>query len=134
MTNNFNLSLPELILFLSAAIVLGITIRLFLSMRKDLKINTPVHQLTNQEREELEKKLSSDLIIRDKQISSLKEKLKTSGEKVKMMVTKTEELNWQQKRFESIKDQLEKKITDLDKRKMVTHIATSEKRGLIARG
>jgi len=103
-------------------------------MRKDLKIHTPAQQLTDQEKEELEKKLSSDIIIRDKQISSLKEKLKNSGEKAKMLATKTEELSWQQKRFESIKDQLEKKISDLDMRNKVTLIAPPEKRGLIARG
>lgn len=132
MTNSLTLSLPEIILFFSAAIVLGITIRLFIGMRSNMKKET--EEMDSLESEEWKEKYFIDLKIRDKKIASLKEQVKQSSEKAKVFSTKAEELRWQHERFEAIKEQLEKRISDLDKKNKISLIAVPEKRGLVARG
>lgn len=132
MTNSLTLSLPEIILFFSAAIVLGITIRLFIGMRSNMK--KEAKEMESLKNEEWKEKYFADIKIRDKKIATLKEQVKQSGEKAKAFSTKAEELHWQHERFEAIKEQLEKRISDLDKKNKMQLITVQEKRGLVARG
>jgi peptidoglycan hydrolase CwlO-like protein len=131
MTSSLTLSLPEIALFLSAAIVLGITIRLFIGMRSNMKAEAAADNFVN---DEWKTKYMSDIQRRDKEIAALKEKLRQSGEHVKTLSTKAEELRWQHRRFEAIKEQLEKELKDPDKKNKLHLITKQEKRGLVASG
>lgn len=131
MTSSLTLSLPEIALFLSAAIVLGVTIRLFTVMRSNTKTTTAAGNPVN---DEWKTKHTSDIQKSDKQIAALKEKLKLSGDHVKTLTTKVEELRWQYRRFEAIKEELEKKLNALDRKNKLHPIATQEKISRVAGG
>ena len=131
MTSSLTLSLPEISLFLSAAIVLGVTIRLFIGMRRNMKTTASAHNLADNE---WQTKYMSDIQKRDKEIASLKEKVRQSGDHVKILSTKAEELHWQHRRFEAIKEQLDKKLKDLDRKNKLHLMTMQEKKRLVASG
>lgn len=133
MTSSLTLSLPEIALFLSAAIVLGITLRLFIGTQNTMKAATVANK-PDTDNSEWKTKYMSDMQKRDKELAILKEKLKQSGNHVKTLSTKAEELRWQHKRFETIKEQLEKELSDLDKKNKLRPVVIPEKKGLVANG
>jgi predicted RNase H-like nuclease (RuvC/YqgF family) len=131
MTSSLTLSLPEIALFLSAAIVLGITIRLFIGMRSNMKAEAAADNFVN---DEWKTKYMSEIQRCDKEIAAMNEKLRQSGDHVKTLSTKAEELRWQHRRFEAIKEQLEKELNDLDRKNKLHLVAIQEKKGLVASG
>lgn len=133
MTNSLTLSLPEIVLFISAAIVLGITIRLFISMRRNIKAITHENELNGFSDDEWRSKYNTDIKRRDKEIAALKELIRQSEEKVKTLSSESEAQRWQHKRFEAVKEQLENKVTELDQLNKATRKVMQEKISLVAR-
>lgn len=131
MTSSFTLSLPEIALFVSAAIVLGVTIRLYTGMRSTLKT---VAATSNPINDEWKTKYMSDIPKSDKEITGLKEKLKNAGDHIQTLSTKAEELRWQYRQFESIKEGLEKKLKDAEKKNLSGTISMEEKRSFVTGG
>lgn len=121
MTTDLTFSLPEICLFLSSAVIFGVTIGHFTAHRKQKKTvqeNDPATGNTE---------IIDQSAINDPEIISLQDQLRLSVEKVNLLATESEELRWLHRRFEVHKDELEKKIKDLNKKNNLRLLAIQDK-------
>lgn len=134
METSLTLSMLEIAFFLSGAMVLGITIRLFVTNRSSGKTTTGKKVMHDPANNEWKQKYTNDINKRDNEISALREQILKSGENIRTLSTELNELRQQHKGFEAVKEQLEKKIWDLNKKNNLHRIVMPEKKGIVARG
>jgi chromosome segregation ATPase len=102
------LSVPEIILLLFGAIILGITIHFFITSRRSLKATTREMEKGSLAQNEWKLRYLNDIELRDKEISSLKQQLQEAEENVHIYSIEAEEMRRQN-------NELEAKITQLQK-------------------
>ncbi|HMU46449.1 MAG TPA: hypothetical protein PKC72_08785 [Chitinophagaceae bacterium] len=111
---SLTLNMIEFILLIFGAIVLGITIHLIISGRGSRK-QKAVTMDTLQERDEWKSKYMADIVARDKEISALQQQLHESDQTAAAFARQAEELRQHNSKIESVIEQLEKKIADMEK-------------------
>jgi chromosome segregation ATPase len=126
------LSFLEMFFFLSGAVVLGITIHMFIGNLKSQRQETTISSVNGLTDKEWEMKYMQDLKMREEELNALEIQLRESEEKVKNFSTGVYELRWEQNRFESVKKNLEKRIKDLENKNDLHHIIMPEKRSKVA--
>jgi chromosome segregation ATPase len=115
MATHLTLSMIEFILLLLGAILLGITINIFIANRKDRKAKTDEGEINSLPDDEMKLKYLNDIEVRDKEISTLQQQLRETEENANILSKETEELRQHNNKFESIIEKLEKKIEDMEK-------------------
>lgn len=111
---SLTLNMIEFILLIFGAIVLGVTIHLIISGRGSRKQKALAME-TLQERDEWKSKYMTDIVARDKEISVLQQQLHESDQTAAAFARQSEELRQHNSKIESVIEQLEKKIADLEK-------------------
>jgi hypothetical protein len=134
MATSLTLSVLEISFFLFGAIALGITIHLFIANRRDRKTKTDESGLNSLPDDECALKYLNEIGMRDNEISVLQEQILKSKENVKIFSAELDELHRQNNRFELAKEQLEKKIMDMDKKNNLHRVVTLQKMGIAAGG
>jgi DNA repair exonuclease SbcCD ATPase subunit len=112
------LTVPEVILLLFGAIILGITIHFFITSRRSLKATT--RELEKGEKGSLVKnewklRYLNDMELRDKEITSLKSQLQEAEENANIYSIEAEEMRRQNSKLESEFSKLESEVTRLQK-------------------
>jgi chromosome segregation ATPase len=111
---SLTLNMIEFILLLFGAIIVGITIHSIFSgrgrrMQKALALgNLP-------EKDEWKSKYLTDTVARNKEISALQQQLHESEQTASALTRQAEELRQHNTKIESVIEQLEKKIADMEK-------------------
>jgi chromosome segregation ATPase len=98
------LTVPEVILLLFGAIILGITIHFFITSRKSLRATTRELQTTGpgkNEKNEWKLRYLNDMELREKEITSLKQQLNESEENVNIYSIEADEMRKQNIQLES---------------------------------
>lgn len=111
---SLTLSMVEFILLLFGAIVVGITVHLIFSGRSNRRERTLANE-SRQETEEWKQKYLRDMESREKEIASLKQQLHESDQTAAAFARQSEELRQHNTKIESVIEQLEKKIADMEK-------------------
>jgi DNA repair exonuclease SbcCD ATPase subunit len=102
------LSVPEIILLLFGAIILGITIHFFITSRRSLKATTREMEKGSLAQNEWKLRYLNDIELRDKEIASLKHQLQEAEENVNIYSIEADEMRRQN-------NELEAKIANLHK-------------------
>jgi|GEM_PF-5215883 len=132
MENSLTLSVAEIAFFLSGAMVLGITIRLFIVQRGIRTTAAAEKSVRNADNEAWEKKYVHDLDKRDREIAVLQQQLRASGASIKTIATELNTLRQQYNSFEAAKELLEKKIRGMNKKNYPSGTDIARKSGVAA--
>jgi hypothetical protein len=127
---NFKLSVLEITLFLSGALVLGISIHSFIAGRRIPKVKKGKKNKNNLEDVEWELKYLSEMELKEKEISTLRKRLQALKENANIFSIEIEELRQRKYKFEEIKEKLEQKIMNKDN---VRIMMTGQKTGTLVR-
>lgn len=111
---NFTFNTIEFILLLFVAVVVGIAIHLILTGR-GLRRQKALALGTSQERDEWKSKHLADTTARDKEISALQQQLHQSEQMAFALTRQADELRQHNTKIESVIEQLEKKIAEMEK-------------------
>jgi DNA repair exonuclease SbcCD ATPase subunit len=84
--------LPEIIIFLLGALILGYTLHYFLTTRKSIKIQTPAPDEGINDNDNWKLKYYTDMEIQEKTLQQLRDRLSESEENEKIYSLETEEL------------------------------------------
>lgn len=96
------LSVPEIILLLFGAIILGITIHFFITSRRHLKATTrEMSEKKNFARDEWKMRYLNDMELREKEITTLKQQLLEAEENVNIYSIEAEEMRLQNHKLET---------------------------------
>ena len=95
------LSVPEIILLLFGAIILGITIHFFITSRRSLKATTREMDKGSLAQNEWKLRYLNDVELRDKEIASLKHQLQDAEENVNIYSIEADEMRRQNSKLES---------------------------------
>ena len=101
MAATLTLSVLEIVLLLFGAIVLGITIHFFIASNKSLKATTKELKKETQVQDEWKLRYFNDIELRDKEISTVKQKLMEAEENANIYSTEAEEMNRQNRKLEA---------------------------------
>jgi hypothetical protein len=102
------LSVPEIILLLFGAIILGITFHFFITSRRSLKATTREMDKSSLAQNEWKLRYLNDIELRDKEISSLKQQLLEADENVNIYSIEADEMRRQNTKLESEISHLQK--------------------------
>jgi chromosome segregation ATPase len=102
------LSVPEIILLLFGAIILGITIHFFITSRRSLKATTRDLDKGSLAQNEWKLRYLNDMELRDKEISSLKQQLQEAEENVNIYSIEADEMRKENKKLEAEISRIEK--------------------------
>ena len=95
------LSVPEVILLLFGAVILGITIHFFITSRKSLKATTrEMSEKKSFARDEWKMRYLNDMELREKEISTLKQQLLEAEENANIYSIEAEEMRLQNHKLE----------------------------------
>jgi chromosome segregation ATPase len=111
------LSVPEVILLLFGAIILGITIHFFITSRRSLRATTREMEKGSLAKNEWKLRYLNDIELREKEISSLKQQLQDAEENVSIYSIEADEMRRQNSKLES-------EISSLHKHQPTSPIAT----------
>jgi chromosome segregation ATPase len=117
------LSVPEVILLLFGAIILGITIHFFITSRRSLKATTREMTKGSLDKNEWKLRYLNDIELRDKEITSLKTQLQEAEENVSIYSIEAEEMR-------HLNNKLETQISNFQKQPQpqpVQHYVHTEK-------
>jgi chromosome segregation ATPase len=112
------LTVPEVILLLFGAIILGISIHFFITSRKSLRAETRELEKSGpgkNDKNEWKLRYLNDMELRDKEITALKTQLQESEENVNIYSIEAEEMRRKNTKLEAEIHQLEKEIDRLQK-------------------
>src|ERR1700687_4978280 len=84
--------LPEIIIFLLRALILGYTLHYFLTTRNTIRIQKPVPDEGFNDNDNWKLKYYTDMEIQEKTLQQLRERLSESEENEKIYLLETEEL------------------------------------------
>lgn len=111
------LSVPEIILLLFGAVILGITIHFFITSRRSLKATTlEMSEKKNFARDEWKMRYLNDMELREKEINTLKQQLQEAEENANIYSIEVEEMRLQNHKLETQVSSL-KKERELQKEK-----------------
>lgn len=111
------LSVPEIILLLFGAVILGITIHFFITSRKSLKETTrEMSEKKSFARDEWKMRYLNDMELREKEITTLKQQLMEAEENASIYSIEAEEMRLQNHKLETEINRI-KKERDTDKEK-----------------
>jgi len=99
--STLTLSVLEIVLLLFGAIILGVTIHFFIASNKSLKAATNELKKDSQVQDEWKLRYFNDMELRDKEITSIKQKLLEAEENVNIYSTEAEEMNRQNRKLEA---------------------------------
>ena len=117
---NLNLSILQMALFFSGAMILGITIRSYFAGRRKVKPARMENEVADPENEAWEIKYLNDMAVRDNDLSSLHQQLRKAKENLKVYSVRVEELREKNSRFEPVIENLEKRVKDMYHKKAFT--------------
>ena len=106
------LSVPEVILLLFGAIILGITIHFFITSRRSLKATTREMDKGSLAQNEWKLRYLNDVELRDKEITSLKQQLQDADENVNIYSIEADEMRRQNAKLESEINRLQKQAQE----------------------
>ncbi len=112
------LTVPEVILLLFGAIILGISIHFFITSRKSLRAETRELEKSSSgknDKNEWKLRYLNDMELRDKEITTLKTQLQESEENVNIYSIEADEMRRMNTKLEAEIQQLEKEIERLRK-------------------
>jgi chromosome segregation ATPase len=96
------LSVPEVILLLFGAVILGITIHFFITSRKSLRATTrEMTEKKNFARDEWKLRYLNDMELREKEITTLKQQLLEAEENVNIYTIEVEEMRLQNHKLQT---------------------------------
>ncbi|MEO5563942.1 MAG: hypothetical protein ABIR18_10920, partial [Chitinophagaceae bacterium] len=107
------LSVPEIVLLLFGAIILGITIHFFITSRRSLRATTLEMGKGSLVKNEWKLRYLNDMELRDKEISTLKQQLQEAEENVNIYSIEAEEMRRMNTKLEKEIGGLETEITRL---------------------
>lgn len=112
------LTVPEVILLLFGAIILGISIHFFITSRKSLRAETRELEKSSSgksDKNEWKLRYLNDMELREKEISTLKTQLQEAEENVNIYSIEADEMRRMNNKLEAEIQQLEKEIDRLQK-------------------
>lgn len=95
------LSVPEVILLLFGAVILGITIHFFITSRRSLRATTKEMEKGSLAQNEWKLRYLNDIELRDKEISSLKQQLREAEENANIYSIEADEMRRQNSKLET---------------------------------
>lgn len=111
---SLTLNTIEFILLLFAAIVTGIALHSVI-IGRNIRKQKAFALGTLQERDDWKSKYTTDTAARDREISALRQQLHESEQTASALTRQTEDLRQHNTKIESVIEQLEKKIADMEK-------------------
>jgi len=128
------LSMLEISLFLSAAMVLGITIHFYIISLRSSKTPSRKMKKIKKAEEEWKLKYLNDIELRFQEITNLKQQINEAKENANIFSIEVEELRQQHKQFRAARERLEKKLSDMDKRTNLRRMIMGEEIGALMKG
>lgn len=120
------LSVPEVILLLFGAIILGITIHFFITSRKSLRATTRELQKSSSgknDKNEWKLRYLNDMELREKEITTLKQQLSEAEENVHIYSIEADEMRKQNVMLESEIDRIKKEPAPVQSVQQEIHVS-----------
>lgn len=131
---SLTLSMLEISLFLSAAMVLGITIHFYIISLRSSKISPRKMKKIKKAEEEWKLKYLNDIELRYQEISTLQLQINEAKENANIFSIEVEELRQQHQQFRAARERLEKRLTDMDNRASLRRMIMRERIGELMKG